>query len=87
MTSSYPDISHVSYTPTNTFVAGFHFTIALLPAGPLLLTHPPLWYSPELVKTEGELKDEELNELLTKPLREKKVKKKRAAAEGETQEA
>jgi len=76
----------VIYTPTNTFVAGFHFTIALLPAGPLLLTHPPLWYKPELVKTEKDLEDEELKELLTKPLREKKAKKKKAAAEGETQE-
>jgi len=77
----------VIYTPTNTFVAGFHFTIALLPAGPLLLTHPPSWYKPELVKTEKELEDEELKELLTKPLREKKVKKKKAAVEDGTSEA
>jgi len=77
----------VIYTPTNTFVAGFHFTIALLPAGPLLLTHPPSWYKPELVKTEKELEDDELKELLTKPLREKKMKKKKAAAEDETEEA
>jgi len=80
---SHPDTSRTSYTPSNTFVAGFHFTIALLPAGPLLLTSPPLWYKPELVKTEKELEDGELKELLTKPLREKKVKKKRAATEGE----
>lgn len=79
-----PDASRISYTPTNTFVAGFHFTIALLPAGPLLLTHPPSWYKPELVKSEKELEDEELKELLARPLREKKVKKKKAAAEGET---
>lgn len=83
----YPDHSYNSYTPANTFVAGFHFTIALLPAGPLLLTYPPSWYKPELVKTEKELEDEELKELLTKPLREKKAKKKKAAAEGEVQEA
>ncbi|KAF9787508.1 proliferation-associated protein 1 [Thelephora terrestris] len=76
----------VIYTPANTFVAGFHFTIALLPAGPLLLTNPPLWYKPELLKTEKELEDEELKELLSKPLRDKKAKK-RKAAEGETQEA
>ena len=87
VTVSYPDPSYVSYTPTNTFVAGFHFTIALLPAGPLLLTSPPLWYKPELVKTEKELEDEELKELLTKPLREKKAKKKKAAVEGEAQDA
>jgi hypothetical protein len=87
VSASYSDPSHVSYTPANTFVAGFHFTIALLPAGPLLLTQPPSWYKPELVKSEKELEDGELKELLAKPLREKKVKKKRAAAEGETQEA
>ena len=51
------------YTPPKTFVAAFHFTIALLPAGPTLLTHPPVWYKPELVKTEKELEDEELKEL------------------------
>jgi hypothetical protein len=62
-------------------VAAFHFTIALLPAGPLLLTHPPVWYKPELVKTEKELEDEELKELLTKPLREPKKKNKKAADE------
>ena len=87
MLVSYSDTSRISYTPPNTFVGGFHFTIALLPAGPLLLTHPPLWYKPELVKTEKELEDEELKELLTKPLREKKAKKKKAATEGEPQEA
>lgn len=86
LSTSWADPFHVSYTPPNTFVAGFHFTIALLPAGPLLLTHPPSWYKPELVKTEKELEDEELKELSTKPLREKKVRKKRAAEEG-TQEA
>ena len=83
VTASYPN-PRISYTPANTFVAGFHFTIALLPAGPLLLTSPPSWYKPELVKTEKELEDEELKELLAKPLREKKVKKKKAAAEDET---
>lgn len=82
----FSDPVDISYTPPNTFVAGFHFTIALLPAGPLLLTSLPLWYKPELVKTEKELEDEALKELLTKPLREKKVKKKKAA-EGEAQEA
>jgi len=87
MIVSCPDTSRISYTPTNTFVAGFHFTIALLPAGPLLLTHPPSWYKPELVKTEKELEDDEFKELVTKPLREKKVKKKKAVAEGEPQEA
>ncbi|KAI6108071.1 proliferation-associated protein 1 [Pisolithus sp. B1] len=72
----------VVYTPSNTFVAAFHFTIALPPAGPLLITHPPVWYKPELVKTDKELEDEELKALLTKPLRETKKKKKTKEAEG-----
>jgi hypothetical protein len=78
-----------SYTPSNTFVAAYHFTIALLPNGPALITHPPLWYKPELVKTEKELEDEELKTLLTKSLREsKKSKKKKAQGEaGEAGEA
>ncbi|KAG2110809.1 peptidase M24, structural domain-containing protein [Suillus discolor] len=73
----------VVYTPANTFVAAFHFTIALVPAGPLLLTHPPVWYKPELVKAEKELEDDELKSLLTKSLREsRKSKKKAKEAEG-----
>jgi hypothetical protein len=75
-----------SYTPSNTFVAAFHFTIGLLSGGPALLTHPPVWYRPEIVKTEKELEDESLKELLTKKLREtKKQKKKAAAGEGEAE--
>jgi len=76
----------VVYTPPNTFVGAFHFTIALLPGGPSLLTHPPVWYKPELVRTEKELEDEDLKELLTRKLREtKKQKKKAAAGEGEAE--
>ncbi|KAI0734313.1 proliferation-associated protein 1 [Fomitopsis betulina] len=72
----------VIYTPANTFVAGFHFTIALLPAGPAMITHPPAWYKPGLAKSEKELQDADLKELLTQPLREdKKSKKKKAQAE------
>lgn len=70
-----------SYTPSDTFVAAFHFTIALLPAGPLLLTQPPAWYRPELVQTEKELEDEELKELVGKKLREDKKKKKKEGKE------
>jgi curved DNA binding protein len=74
----------VIYTPANTFVAGFHFTIALLPGGPSLITHPPVWYKPDLVKTTKELEDEELKLLLARNLREsKKSKKKAKKAEGE----
>ena len=74
-----------SYTPPNTFVAAFHFTIALLPAGPAMITQPPVWYKPELVKTEKELEDAELKELITKPLREDKKKAKKAKAKAEAE--
>ncbi|KAJ7761878.1 peptidase M24, structural domain-containing protein [Mycena maculata] len=78
----------VIYTPANTFVAAFHFTIALLPGGPSLITHPPIWYKPELLKTEKELEDEELKALLTRNLREnKKSKKKKAKTEAAGAEA
>ena len=29
-----------------------------------MITHPPVWYKPELVKSEKTLEDEELKELL-----------------------
>ncbi|KAI0279717.1 peptidase M24, structural domain-containing protein [Russula aff. rugulosa BPL654] len=67
----------VVYTPSNTFVAAFHFTIGLLSGGPALLTHPPVWYRPEIVKTEKELEDESLKELLSKRLRERRNKRRR----------
>ena len=73
----------VVYTPANTFVAGFHFTIALLPGGPSLISTPPVWYKPELVKTEKEVADEELKAALAKPLRENKKNKKKAAKKTE----
>ena len=69
------------YTPPNTFVAAFHFTIALLPGGPCLLTHPPVWYKPELVRTDKELEDEELKEVSSRKLRENKKGKKKTEAE------
>lgn len=37
-----------------------------------------MWYKPELVKTEKELEDAELKELISKPLREDKKKAKKA---------
>ncbi|KAJ7285090.1 peptidase M24, structural domain-containing protein [Mycena rebaudengoi] len=78
----------VIYTPANTVVAAFHFTIALLPGGPSLITHPPIWYKPELVKTDKELEDEELKALLVRNLREnKKSKKKKTKTEGAGDEA
>ncbi|KDQ14341.1 hypothetical protein BOTBODRAFT_55496 [Botryobasidium botryosum FD-172 SS1] len=66
----------VLYTPSTTHVAAFHFTIALLPAGPLLITQPPVWYKPEKLKTEKELEDEELKQLIGRKLREPKKKNK-----------
>jgi len=76
----------VQLAPAGTFVAAFHFTVALLPAGPSLISQPPVWYSPELVKSEKELEDPALKELLTKPLREPK-KKNKAKKEGDTTNA
>ena len=73
-----------SYTPSNTFVATYHFTIALLPNGPSLITQPPVWYKPELVKTEKELEDEEFKSLLARNLRVGKKAKKAAAAAAST---
>lgn len=68
-----------SFTPANTFVAQFHFTIALLPGGPSLISQPPVWYKPELLKTEKELEDAELKDTLAKKLRENKKNKKKKA--------
>lgn len=65
-----------SYTPPGTYVAAFHFTIALLPGGPTLITQPPIWYKPEKVKTEKDIEDDGLKELLARPLRESKKNKK-----------
>ncbi|KJA26400.1 hypothetical protein HYPSUDRAFT_36719 [Hypholoma sublateritium FD-334 SS-4] len=73
----------VIFTPANTFVAAFHFTIALLPGGPTLITQPPIWYKPELVKTEKELEDEELKALLARNLRASKPKGKKKAAKAD----
>lgn len=47
----------------------------------MLVTHPPVWYKPELVKSEKTLEDEELKPLVTKPLRESKKKGKKAESE------
>ncbi|KAG9095587.1 Curved DNA-binding protein (42 kDa protein) [Ceratobasidium sp. 370] len=69
----------VVYTPEGTYVAAFHFTLALLPGGPSLISAPPVWYKAEKLKTEKELEDEELKSLIGKKLRETKKKKKKAA--------
>ena len=67
-----PHCAPRSCTPAGTFVAAFHFTIALLPTGPALITQPSVRYKPELVKTENELDGAELKELISNPLRENK---------------
>jgi curved DNA binding protein len=77
----------VIFTPANTFVAAYHFTIAILPSGPSMITHPSVWYKPELIKSDKELEDEELKELLSKPLRASKKDKKKAKAEAEGSKA
>jgi hypothetical protein len=69
----------IRYTPAGTIVAAFHFTIAILPGGPWLVTQPPVWYKPEKLKTSKELESEDLKALVVRPLREKKPKKKQAA--------
>ena len=46
-----------------------------------MISHPPVWFKPELVKSDKALEDAELKELLTKPLRESKKAKKKAKAE------
>ncbi|OWZ45694.1 DNA-binding protein, 42 kDa [Cryptococcus neoformans c45] len=71
-------------TAPGTLVAEFFFTIALLPAGPLLLSPTPAWYSADKVSSSKSLQDEELKDLIAQPLRAPK-KKKKAAAQEETQ--
>lgn len=62
-------------TAPGTLVAEFFFTIALLPAGPLLLSPTPAWYSADKVASSKSLRDESLKTLLTQPLRAPKKKK------------
>lgn len=50
-----------------------------------MITHPPVWYKPELVKTEKELEDEETKALLARNLRPTKSKKKKTKADGEAE--
>lgn len=79
----------VCLTAPGTVVAEFFFTLALLPAGPLLLSPAPFWYSADKVKSDKSIKDEETRALLTRKLREDKKKNKKkngaagAAASGE----
>ena len=73
-----------SHSEKGTFVAQFFFTIALLPAGPLIISPTPVWYKPEKVKSTHAVKDEELKTLIASKLRvdKKKAKKDAKKAEG-----
>lgn len=51
-----------------------------------MISHPPVWYKPELVKTEKELEDEEVKGLISRNLRENKKSKKKAAKKAEEEE-
>lgn len=71
-------------TEKGSYVAQFFFTIALLPAGPLLLSPSPAWYAADKVKSTKSVQDEELKSLIAAKLRvDKKKAKKQAAKEGE----
>ncbi|GFZ49246.1 Curved DNA-binding protein [Saitozyma sp. JCM 24511] len=72
-------------TAPGTLVAEFFFTIALLPAGPLLLSPTPVWYPSASITSEKSLQDEALQTLLTQPLRA--PKKKKAKTNGEEAKA
>jgi curved DNA binding protein len=71
----------VTQTAAGSIVAQFFFTLALMPAGPLLLSPVPAWYSADKVKSSKSIKDEELKALVAAPLRAPKKKAKKAAAE------
>ncbi|ODN80428.1 DNA-binding protein, 42 kDa [Cryptococcus amylolentus CBS 6039] len=74
----------ITQTAAGTIVAEFFFTIALLPAGPILLSPTPVWYSADKVSSSKSIEDQELKDLIARPLRAPKKKKKAAAAAAET---
>ncbi|KAI9203495.1 peptidase M24, structural domain-containing protein [Polychytrium aggregatum] len=63
---------NVLYEKEDAHVAHFMYTVLLMPNGPLKITSFP--WSEELVKSEKELKNEELKELLKQPVRASKKK-------------
>ena len=70
----------VTQTAAGSLVAEFFFTVALLPAGPLILSPSPAWYSADKVKSSKSIKDEDLQKLIAAPLRAPKKKKNKSAA-------
>jgi len=73
----------IVHTGSGTMVAEFFFTLALMPAGPLLLSPQPSWYTAEKVSSSKSITDEDLKSLLSRPLREPKKKKNKTAAPSE----
>ncbi|KND02646.1 DNA-binding protein, 42 kDa [Spizellomyces punctatus DAOM BR117] len=75
----------VLYEKEEAVVAHFMFTVLLMPGGPLKITSFP--WDQELVKSEKEIKSENIKELLKQPVSSKKAnkkkKKKTAAQKGE----
>lgn len=73
----------VVMTEKGSYVAQFFFTIALLPAGPLMLSPQPAWYAADKIKSAKSIQDEELKTLIAAKLRvDKKKAKKATKAEG-----
>ncbi|WVQ84122.1 DNA-binding protein, 42 kDa [Cryptococcus sp. DSM 104549] len=70
-------------TAPGTVVAEFFFTIALLPAGPLLLSPTPAW---DKVSSSKKIEDEELATLIAQPLRAPKKKKNKTNGESKAEE-
>jgi hypothetical protein len=71
-------LSHSS-TEKGSYVAQFFFTIALLPAGPLIVSPTPVWYDAKKVKSSHSVQDEELKAIIASRIREDKKKAKKAA--------
>jgi len=83
----------VTYTHKDAFVAAFMYTVLVTADGPVLLTHPSVWYSDDKLKTEKQLEDEDFKKLLEKTIsmtdvtgtgaKRKRNRKKPAGAKGE----
>jgi len=63
-------------------------TFAVTKSGVTKFSHPPVFYTPEAVKPEQEIKDEEVKALLARGLKitKKKNKKPKEGGEAETKE-
>jgi curved DNA binding protein len=72
----------VQYDAAGSLTAGVFFTIATNDKGAIRLSpeNPGGWYSADKIKSEKEIKDEKLKELLAQPVRQNKKTRKAAAA-------